>query len=262
MDHIRQAVTKARDRRQNTSGGYGARAGIIDISQLEKASCNIDSFARNRIISNEHDPVLNAYRVLRTRVLQKMDAEGWQTLAVVSPTPAAGKTVTAINLAIAIGSSKDSRVAVADFDFYRPSVARYMGMANPGSVLDYFEGEKDIADIARSTDFSNLVMMANERVTRRGAEFFSSPKLPEFMQKTINRFGARVLVVDTSPLLGCDDTIALLPQIDCVLLVAASGYTRADDIKEAKRLLKHTNIVGTILNMAPSFSKSSGYDYY
>jgi acyl carrier protein len=55
-----------------------------------------------------------------------------------------------------------------------------------------------------------------------------------------------------SPLLGCDDTIAFLPKVDCALLVAASGDTRTDDLKEARRILGKSNILGTVLNKAPA----------
>jgi len=35
-------------------------------------------------------------------------------------------------------------------------------------------------------------------------------------------------------------------------LVAASGDTRTDDLKEARRILSKTNILGTVLNKAPA----------
>jgi len=270
MDHIRAAVTKARDTR-NRVAAPGLKPGQVDrrvqradvdVDAFPKISCNFEHFSANRIISNEHDPVLNSYRVLRTRVLQKMEAEGWRTIAVVSPSPSAGKTVTAINLAIAISSSKGSRVSLVDFDFYRPSVARYLGLENSGSVLDFFEGEASLDACVRRTDLPNLLLIANERVSRRGAEFFSSSAVTALFDRATQSYDSRIVVMDTSPILGCDDTIALLPQIDCVLLVAASGQTRADELVEAKRLLKNTNIVGTVLNKAPSVSAGSNYYYY
>ena len=68
----------------------------------------------------------------------------------------------------------------------------------------------------------------------------------------INEFGSRTVIFDMSPILGCDDTIAFLPKIDCVLLVAASGDTRVQELKEAKRILSKSNIIGTVLNKSPS----------
>ena len=139
MDRIRNAVTRARHARDGMSPEpapaartpaaphFQARPAAADALNLAPIACNFENFGRNRIIANEQDPVLNAYRVLRTRVLQKMEAENWKTIAVVSPGSWAGKTVTAINLAIAIGSKAGSRATLVDLDFYRPSVARYLG---------------------------------------------------------------------------------------------------------------------------------------
>ncbi|MEL6111661.1 MAG: CpsD/CapB family tyrosine-protein kinase [Pseudomonadota bacterium] len=271
MDHIRAAVTKARDTRARTTSPAGLKPGQVDrrvqradvdFQSFQKTACNFELFAPNRIIANEHDPVLNAYRVLRTRVLQKMEAEGWRTIAVVSPSPSAGKTVTAINLAIAVSSSAASRVTLADFDFYRPSISRYLGLNDPGSILDFFEGQAPLDTLVRRTDLANLMILANERVSRRGSEFLSSTAVTAMFDRAVQSYNSRIVVMDTSPILGCDDTIALLPQVDCVLLVAASGQTRADELTEAKRLLRNTNVVGTILNKAPSVSAGSSYYYY
>ncbi len=258
MDRIRNAVTRARQTREGNSAAapaapksasapiaaaqqaqsaaYATRTPAAPLQDgddlgLQKVECNLANFARNRIIANEQDPVLNAYRVLRTRVQQKMQAEGWRTLAVVSPGSGAGKTVTAINLAIAISSKAGSRATLIDLDFYRPSVARYLGLKEAPSVLDFFEGKRNFRDVAVRPGLSDVVLAANERVSRRGAEHLTSSKADEMIDTAINEFGSQTVIFDMSPLLGCDDTIAFLPKVDCVLLVAASGDTRVQELK-------------------------------
>lgn len=262
MDRIRNAVTRARHEREKTtppSATAAAAAAAAPETRSEPtaysfapAKCDFQNFGKHRIIANEQDPVLNAYRVLRTRVLQKMEANGWRTLAVVSPGSGAGKTVTAINLTIAIGSKTGSRATLIDLDFYRPSIARYLGLKEFPSVLDFFEGKRPLHEIALRPQLPDVLVLANERVTRRGAEHLTSPKADELVDTAVNKFASRVVVFDMSPLLGCDDTIAFLPKVDCVLLVAASGDTRVDELKEAKRVLGQTNILGTVLNKAPA----------
>lgn len=264
MDRIRNAVTRARNARDTLAPEPAApaqraaaphfppRTAAAGEPPLAPIACNFDNFGRNRIIANEQDPVLNAYRVLRTRVLQKMEAENWKTVAVVSPGAGAGKTVTAINLAIAIGSKAGSRATLVDLDFYRPSVARYLGLKDFVSVLDFFEGKRELADVARRPDLTDVVVLANERVTRRGAEHLTSARADTLIDTAVNAFQSRVVIFDMSPLLGCDDTLAFLPKVDCVLLVAASGDTRTDDLKEARRILGGSNILGTVLNKAPA----------
>ncbi len=272
MDRIRDAVTKARKERAAHAPIAGSAPSLsgarFQPSQNRAAeafasiACDFDRFGKHRIISNEQDPVLNAYRVLRTRVLQKMEENNWRTLAVVSPGAGAGKSVTAINLAIAIGSKEGSRATLVDLDFYRPRIAEYLGVKEPPSIVDFFEGTKSLRDITVKPDLADVLLIANERVSRRGAEFLTSPRADEMIARTVNEYGSRVVIFDMSPLLGCDDSIAFLPKVDCALLVAASGKTRVAEFKEAQRILAQTKLVGTILNMAPPSSFIGSQYYY
>ena len=288
MDRIREAVLKARQARPDTgseraeaqqpNGGEAAGkaraagktpAGLsgtrfshvssAGLDRFQKVACDFSGFTANRIISNEQDPVLNAYRVLRTRILQKMEDNNWRTIAVVSPGSQAGKTVTSINLAIAMGSSEGNRTTLVDLDFYRPRVAKYLGVSEPPSILDFFEGKKSLQDVTVRPDLPDTLLIANERVSRRGGELLTSAKADEMINLAVNEFGSRAVIFDMSPLLGCDDTIAFLPKVDCALLVVASGETRIRDLKEAKRILRDTPIIGSMLNKAPQTLNPNPY---
>lgn len=264
MDRIRAAISRARDENVKTAPTAKTRPGAKPASQpasddFQSVACDFDAFAKNRIISNEQDPVLNAYRVLRTRVLQKMEAENWRTVAVVSPGPGAGKTVTAINLAISLSTKENSRTMLVDLDFYRPSVARYLGISGFPSSLDFFEDKASLRDVTVRPDLADILLIANERVSRRGAEHLTSDRIDELIATSTGAFGAQRVIFDMSPILGCDDTLAFLPKIDCVLLVAASGLTRIAELREAKRILGATDIVGTVLNKSPSALVSNPY---
>ncbi len=269
MDRIREAINRARDHKDALIPKHETAAQPVAVKstqtsphggpQITPVSCDFDGFSEHRIISNEQDPVLNAYRVLRTRVLQKMEKEGWKTLAVASPGAGAGKTVTAINLAIAIGSKAGMRPTLVDLDFYRPSVARYLGLKDFPSVLDYFEGDKSLEEVTLRPDLPDMLLIANERVTRRGAEHLTSDRMDQLIKGAVEDFESRIIIFDMSPILGCDDTISFLPKVDCVLLIASSGQTRVEELKEARRLLDKTNIIGTVLNKAPSLLVANPY---
>lgn len=264
MDRIREAVTRARTERPGaqqqakpaTARPEGAHRFNVSTGhpadRFREVGCDFDRFAENRIISNEQDPVLNAYRVLRTRVLQRMEEHNWKTLAIVSPGAGAGKSVTAINLAIAIGSKQGSRATLVDLDFYRPRIAKYLGLKETPSILDFFEGKTTLPEVTVKPDLTDVLVIGNERVSRRGAEHLTSARADELIARTVNEYASRVVIFDMSPVLGCDDTIAFLPKVDCVLLVAASGQTRVSELKETQRILKASNVIGTVLNKAPS----------
>ncbi|MBI1393209.1 MAG: P-loop NTPase [Alphaproteobacteria bacterium] len=266
MDRIQEAVSRKKESREapapRTDAGAASprpASGSTSLPAFREITCDRSAIGRHRIIANEQDPALNAYRVLRTRTLQAMERNGWRTLAVVSATSGAGKTVTAINLAIAIGSKAGSRSTLIDLDFYRPSVARYLGIQDPPSSLDYFEGTRTLPEVSVKIDLANTLLVANERVTRRGAEHLTTAKADEMIRTAVEDYGSRAVIFDISPILGCDDAIAFLPKVDCALIVAASGHTRARDLTEARRLLKDVNVIGTVLNKAPDITAANAY---
>ncbi|MDG4870044.1 hypothetical protein P8631_18810, partial [Guyparkeria sp. 1SP6A2] len=63
------------------------------------------------------------YDMLRTQVLQARDDQGWQILAITSPTAGCGKTVTACNLAMSIARLPERSVLLIDMDMMKPKVA-------------------------------------------------------------------------------------------------------------------------------------------
>ena len=69
-----------------------------------------------------------------------------------------------------------------------------------------------------------------------------------------------LIILDLPPMTGCDDTLAVLPKLDGILLVVAAGESRFSQLEESVSLLPKEKLVGTVLNKAPHGSGS--YDYY
>jgi hypothetical protein len=71
-----------------------------------------------------------------------------------------------------------------------------------------------------------------------------------FMQRLRREFNPYTVIVDMPPMLGADDVIALLPQIDCLLLVLAVGRSTLSEFETCKAHLGPANIVRVVLNKA------------
>ena len=70
-----------------------------------------DELRKNRIIAgNDNDATTAQYKMLRTQVLRRMKANNWKSLAVTSPGPGEGKTLTSINLAISLARGMNQTV--------------------------------------------------------------------------------------------------------------------------------------------------------
>ena len=161
MENIEQAVERARARegggrdKRLGNAGYGL-GGVGDSgfakpeidTSVQEVVLNSIHLHGNRIISHLiSDPRSRSFDMLRTQVLQSMDPKGWRTLAVTSPTPGCGKTVTALNLAISIARQPERSALLVDLDLQRPNVARTLGLNlhNEG-VLGVLKGKATLSE--------------------------------------------------------------------------------------------------------------------
>lgn len=83
------------------------------------------------------DNALRAYKILRTRLLQRLSVNQGRTLAITSTQPQQGKTLTAINLAMTLAQDVHTSVFLVDLDLQRPRVAQSMGMSFEHGISDY-----------------------------------------------------------------------------------------------------------------------------
>ena len=202
-----------------------------------------------------------AYKMLRTRVLQKMNANGWNTLAVMSPTPDDGKTFTAINLAIAIASDTKHTTLLVDFDLRKPSVARRFGFEPEYGVEDCLRGTVGIAGaLVAPSGYNKLVLLPARRPQQNSSELLTSERAATLVKEIRDRYSNRIVIFDLPPVLGADDALAFAPLVDCALMVVGASRTRRDDLARSLEIMHELPIVGTVLNGSHT-ENSAGYMY-
>ena len=221
----------------------------LDQACLEKH--RIVSHAKNNLYTNIFDS-------LRTQVLLKMEENNWRTVAVVSPTPASGKTFVAINLAISIAHQPQKTAILVDLDLRRPKVATYLGLHAEKSMNDYLQGNAQLKDVMISPSIPRLVVIPTMRPVAKSAEILSSNKVVNLIQDLRDRYDSRIVIFDAPPVLNSDDAMVLLPQVDCFLLVVANGMSTKPEIEETMYHLPQDKLLGVVLNKADVEAR----DYY
>jgi Mrp family chromosome partitioning ATPase len=207
------------------------------------------------------NPVAAAYKMLRTRVLQRMHERGWNTLAVVSPMPNDGKTFTAINLAIAIASDTMHTTLLVDFDLRKPSVARRFGFEPEFGVEDCLTGRVGIAAaLVAPSSFKKLVLLPARAPQLNSSELLTSERAMNLVNEIKHRYSNRIVIFDLPPILGADDALAFAPLVDCALLVVGASRTHREDLTRSMEVLQKVPILGTVLNGSRS-EYSAGYVY-
>lgn len=236
--------------------------GRAQIATREVLPCDPRHLERNRIVSHQkHNPHSGAFDLLRTQVLHKMTRNGWNTIGIVSPAPGAGKTVVAINLALSIAQLQDRTSMLLDFDLRRPSVLKYLGLHPATSLNEVLADECDFAEALINPLLPSLSVVAADRPVANSAELLSSERLAVLMDEVKGRYPDRIVVVDLPPVLNADDALAVMPNLDCVLLVVGAGMSAKREVEDTLRHLPATNLLGSVLNKAQGSAEAYSYGY-
>lgn len=261
MDFIQRAIDKARDQRGEVaqpefkSGGQkkvrSTSAEKIEYTQTRSLKPRADLLKNNRIIAGiEHDKRAECYRQLRTQVLRKLRENQWRTLAVTSPNSHAGKTLTALNLAISLSMEVNQTVMLVDLDLRNPTVLEKLGIHAEFGLIDYLEGKAELKDVLINPGYERLVILPNLPGTAHRSELLSSPQMAELLRDIINRYESRIIIFDLPAMLDDDDAQVFAPYADATLLVVEDGVSKRSDIERSLQLLHGTPILGTVLNKA------------
>jgi protein-tyrosine kinase len=264
MEDIRQAIerakitqppasTRAPDPRQLRANQVLGDS-FSSRPRREEVELDLTRLETNRIFAYDgKDYRSRSFDMMRTGLLRSMDGKGWTTLAITSPTAGCGKTFTAVNLALSMSRQRDRQVLLADLDLRRPHVSNYLGIKCEGSgIVDVVEGHIELQSAivsARAGD-SRLDILPTTPASNP-ADMVGSSGMKALLDQIKRRSQSQIAIIDLPPLLIGHDAISVLPHVDCVLLVAAVGTTKASEIKECNKYLEATEVIRFVLNKVP-----------
>jgi len=207
--------------------------------------------AERILLAGAHNAVSSAYKMLRTQVLRRMDQLGANTLAILSPTEGAGKTLTAINLAIAIAAETERTALLVDFDLRNPNVHHRFGFSPAMGVEQCLQSRHSAQDaMIKISGYERLTLLPAQSNVENSSELLSSQHAGQLVEELRNRYANRIVIFDLPPVLQADDALAFSRHVQCGLLVVNEGNTQRDDVTRSLQLLRELKIVGTVLNGA------------
>jgi protein-tyrosine kinase len=176
-----------------------------------------------------------------------------------------GKTLTAINLAMALAQDVNTWVFLVDLDLQRPRIADYLGLnaaSGAKGLSDYLLGDASLESITYTPmSMERLAVIPNFEAIAHSSELLGSSKMLDLMHTLDAETPRRILVMDMPPVLASDDVLAFAPQLDSALLVVGEGHTSRDSLHRAKEVLGEMNLLGVVLNQSADRNESEYYSY-
>ncbi|MFK8016608.1 MAG: polysaccharide biosynthesis tyrosine autokinase [Gammaproteobacteria bacterium] len=196
----------------------------------------------------------DAYRMLRTRVLQKMRDNGWNSLMVTSAGVGEGKSLTATNLAISLAREVTHTVLLVDLDLRRPGLHELFGYTAEAGLVDCLRDKKPLSDVLVNPGVERLVLLPARQRVENSSELLGSPEMLDVIADIKNRYPDRIVIFDLPPVLSTDDALAFSPNVDAVLLVVQEGETSQSSLRAVYDVLSDSNILGVVLNRADDYA--------
>jgi protein-tyrosine kinase len=247
MEPIERALIKARVTRDNRVRSGGVLSPAFTITRVVQADQAI--MAREHIIANRlEEPNSSVYRSMRAQVLQWLAKNDKRSVAVTSVANTEGRTLTAVNLALAISMDANQTVLLVDADLRNPSVHKRFGIEPNFGLNDYLAGSVSIEKCLINPGLERLVLLPTLQPMSNCAELLASPPMVALTRELHDRYRDRVIIYDAPSLLAHGDAIGFLPHVESVLLVVRDGAVRTDELSRALGVLKDCNIMGTVLN--------------
>lgn len=192
-------------------------------------------------------PVMETYRTLRANLQFANVDSKVTTLTVSSPVPSEGKSVTSANLAISF-ALLGAPVILIDADMRKPCQHKLFKTTLVPGLSDMLVHDLPLERVLRDTTIPSLKVIPAGRIPPNPTELIASQKMTDLCDRIKSQ--AKVVILDTPPILPISDGVLLGAHTQGVLLVFWHQKTTMSAASEAIDLLRSggARIIGAVLN--------------
>ncbi len=188
-----------------------------------------------------------ACRALRTNILTSAGAEERRSLLVTSAAPGDGKSIVAVNLAVALGRS-GSRVLLIDADLRRPMLHQLLECRQRPGLSDVLTGTRKPSEAIVSTRCSGVWLLPSGTGVSNPSEQLGSRRFKEFLEKLSESFDW--VIIDSPPVMAVTDPAVIAHMTSGVLFVVNARRTQQKVAQAALDRLETAGatFAGVVLN--------------
>jgi capsular exopolysaccharide synthesis family protein len=200
---------------------------------------------RLTVLSDPQSIASQQYGILKLKVQRWKEQTAGRVLVVTSAAGGEGKSLTALNLALALSSSIEGRVLLVDCDLRRPQVHERLGLKEHRGLSDLLPlSDCDINPFVSKV--GNLWVMPGGTQLGDPAGLLSPRRMREILARLREEY--QLVVLDSPPIVPIADSYLLSGLADGVILVIRARQTRRELLQLAVESFGATNILGVVLN--------------
>jgi succinoglycan biosynthesis transport protein ExoP len=206
-----------------------------------------------------------SFRSLRTSLaFSAGGGELLRRLVVTSALPQEGKSLVAVNLALAEAQT-NRKTLIIDADLRKPRLHTVFGVSaiNGLSSLLLPDSKITLDQVTVATEVDNLSFLPSGPIPPRPVEILDSPRFTELMKQIVSEYD--FVIIDAPPSIEMVDATVMSKRVDGVLLVLRSFTTPKTAAREAFSHFRQAGvrIAGVVLNNVDRPSRSyHGYGPY
>jgi succinoglycan biosynthesis transport protein ExoP len=209
----------------------------------------------------EAAPLLSKYQMLHTNIEFSAPNQSIRSVVITSSVPEEGKSLAALNLAVAAAQSGEN-VILVDCDLRRPGLHRLCELPNDIGFSSVAAGRATLADALQDTDVPGLRLLSSGPIPPNPFRLLKSQAAIDCLQQI--REQADFVVIDTPPVLVLPDAQVVASLADAVLMVVSSREARQEAVVRTNAALAQTGtpVIGILLNkIEAAFDPHYSYEY-
>jgi capsular exopolysaccharide synthesis family protein len=212
-------------------------------------------------VAHPNAPAAEAFRLLRTSVKFLAVERQVRVVQVTSPSTGEGKTMVAVNLAVAFAQAGD-RVVLVGGDLRRPRMEEIVGVPLTPGLTAVLIGDVTLPQAIQSAAaVPNLSVLPAGQPPPNPSELISGERARRLVDVLGQTYD--VVIIDCPPVLPVTDSLVLARMADTTLLVTSANRTSKRSLTRAVELLRQVDapLVGTVLNSLSADETFSGEPY-
>jgi protein-tyrosine kinase len=209
-------------------------------------------------INDSVGSVEEAYRALRTRLVRLTSTQGVRSVVITSAVQGEGKTLTALNLALACARLNDMRVLLVDADIRSAGLSRRLELPEQSGLAEVLSGQCQPEEAILGTSVPNLHVLGARPRTEGPAELFADRRWRDFVGWCNGKFG--LILVDAPPILNLSDVELITAGCDGILMVVRALITKRQTLEKCAGQIDTKKLLGVVYNGTDS-TKRVSYGY-